>query len=173
MRPLHEMTADYRMLQDQLDSAETPEEMRQTLMDTMESIGGEIEDKAENMAAMVSDNKAMIMACKTEIQRLTDKVKRLDNQNDSIMSYMMMEMRFAGIRKIKAGTWQISIAKNGGKAPLVWKVEPDELDLKAIPDKYVKRTEEINTAAVRETLEAGEFLSFAELGERGESLRIK
>lgn len=170
---LYDIAADFRRLSDLLEDESTPEEMRQTLMDTMESIGGEIEDKAENMAAMVSDNKAMIMACKTEIQRLTDKVKRLDNQNDSIMSYIMMEMRFAGIRKIKAGTWQISITKNGGKAPLLWKVDPDELDLKAIPDKYVKRTEEINTAAVRETLEAGGFLSFAELGERGESLRIK
>lgn len=115
MRPLHEMTADYRMLQDQLDSAETPEEMRQTLMDTMESIGGEIEDKAENMAAMVSDNKAMIMACKTEIQRLTDKVKRPDNQNDSIMSYMMMEMRFVGIRKIKAAHGRSALPRTAEK----------------------------------------------------------
>lgn len=170
---LYDIASAYRSLQDQLDSAETPEEMRQTLMDTMESIQGDFEDKAENMAALISENKATINACKDEIKRLQAKISRLDNQNDSIMSYMMMEMRFAGIRKIKAGTWQISIAKNGGKAPLVWKVEPDELDLQAIPDKYVRRTEEINTAAVRETLEAGGFLSFAELGERGESLRIK
>lgn len=170
MRPLHEMTADYRMLQDQLDSAETPEEMRQTLMDTMESIGGEIEDKAENMAAMVSDNKAMIMACKTEIQRLTDKVKRLDNQNDSIMSYMMMEMRFAGIRKIKAGTWQISIAKNGGKIPIEWS---ENINTDELPSYYTKVTKEIDTTAVRNALEAGVELDFARLGERGESLRIK
>lgn len=170
MRPLHEMTADYRMLQDQLDSAETPEEMRQTLMDTMESIGGEIEDKAENMAAMVSDNKAMIMACKAEIQRLTDKVKRLDNQTDSIMSYMMMEMRFAGIRKIKAGTWQISIAKNGGKAPIEWS---ENINTDDLPSYYTKVTKEIDTTAVRNALEAGVELDFARLGERGESLRIK
>lgn len=170
---LYEISADYVRLQEMLDSADTPEEMRQTIIDTMESVQGDFEDKAENMAALVTDNKAAIAGCKAEIKRLQDKMSRLENQNESIQRYLMAEMQFIGQRKVQAGTWTISIQKNGGKAPLVWKVEPDALDLQALPEKYVKRTEAIDTSAVRETLEAGGFLSFAELGERGESLRIK
>ena len=170
---MYEMADALRSLADQLDNAETSEDMRQVLIDTMESLDMDFEDKAESMMSIIANNNAMIAGCKAEIKRLTDKVQRLQNQNDSIKAYMMMCMKMSGKTKMQAGTWQISIAKNGGKAPLLWKVDPDELDLKALPEKYVKRTEEINTAAVRETLEAGGFLSFAELGERGESLRIK
>lgn len=170
---LYDIAADYRRLQDMLDAADTPEEMRQTLIDTLESLSGDFEDKVENMAALIAEYKATIEGCAAEIQRLTAKKLRAENAIDSIKKYIMAEMQFAGIQKVKAGTWQISIAKNGGKAPIVWKIEPEDLDLETLPEKYVKRTETINTATVRETLEAGGFLSFAELGERGESLRIK
>lgn len=170
---LYEISAAYRYLQDQLDSAETQDEMRQVLADTLESLEGDFADKAEGMAALIAENKAMIAGLKAESQRMQAKISRLENQNDSISKYLMAEMQYTNLRKVQAGTWQISIAKNGGKLPIVWKIDPEDLDLDALPDKYVKRTESINTASVRETLEAGGFLSFAELGERGESLRIK
>lgn len=170
---LYDIAADFRRLSDLLEDESTPEEMRQTIIDTLESLDGDFEEKAEGIAALIAENRATINAIESEIDRLTAKVDRLENQNDSLKRYLKAEMDFTGKRKLKAGIWNISIAKNGGKAPLVWKIDPNELDLDTLPEKYVKRTETINTAAVRETLEAGGFLSFAELGERGESLRIK
>lgn len=170
---LYEIASVYRSLQDQLDSAETPEELRQTLADTLESISGDFEDKAEAMLSLISEDQATIAGCKAEIQRLTDKASRLQSQIDSIKQYLMSQMQYTGQRKLNAGTWQIYIAKNGGKAPIVWKIDPYDIDLDAIPDKYVLRRASLNNAAIRETLEDGGFLSFAELGERGESLRIK
>ena len=140
---------------------------------SMTFLDGDFEDKAEGIAALVAENTATIEAIKNEIDRLREKADRLTNQNDSLKKYLFAEMKFTGKKKVNAGTWTITIAKNGGKAPLVWKIDPDKLDLDALPEKYVKRTESINAAAVRETLEAGGFLSFAELGERGESVRIK
>lgn len=170
---LYEIAADYRRLQDQLDSAGTPEEMRQTLIDTLESVSGDFEDKAENIAALIAEYKATIEACRAEITRLTGTATRAENAIESLKRYLMMEMKYTGQSKVKAGTWTVTIAKNGGKAPIVWKIDLGELDLESLPEKYVKRTAAINSATVRETLEAGGFLSFAELGERGESLRIK
>lgn len=170
---LYDIAADFRRLSDLLEDESTPKEMRQTIIDTLESLDGDFEDKAEGIAALIAENNATINAIGDEIDRLRAKADRLENQNDSLKRYLKMEMDFTGKRKLNAGIWKITIAKNGGKAPLVWKIDPDELDLGSLPEKYVKRTESINTAAVRETLEAGGFLSFAELGERGESLRIK
>lgn len=170
---LYDIAADFRRLSDLLEDESTPEEMRQTIIDTLESLDGDFEEKAEGIAALIAENNAMIGAIEDEFDKLRAKAARLENQNDSLKRYLKMEMDFTGKRKLNAGIWKISIAKNGGKAPLVWKIDPDELDLDTLPEKYVKRTESINTAAVRETLEAGGFLSFAELGERGESLRIK
>lgn len=173
MLKLYEIANEYRRLADQLEAADTPDEMTQTIRDTMESLSFDFEDKAEAMAALVAEYEATIEGCWAEIRRLTGKAARAENAIDSIKKYLFAEMQYTGLRKVKAGTWNISIAKNGGKAPIVWKTEPDELDLGSLPEKYVKRTETINASAVRETLEAGGFLSFAELGERGESLRIK
>ena len=170
---LYDIAADFRRLSDMLEDESTPEEMRQTIIDTLESLDGDFEDKAEGIAALIAEYTATVEGCRAEIARLTGKAARAENAINSLKRYLKMEMDFTGKRKINAGTWTITVAKNGGKAPIVWKTEPDELDLGSLPEKYVKRTESINTAAVRETLEAGGFLSFAELGERGESVRIK
>lgn len=167
---LYDIAADYRRLQDMLDAADTPEEMRQTLIDTLESLSGDFEDKVENMAALIAEYKATIEGCKAEIVRLSGKAGRAENAIDSIKKYIMAEMQFAGIQKVKAGTWQISIAKNGGKAPIVW---DDDIEPEDLPEKYRSISYKIDTAAVRDALEAGEALDFAKLGERGESLRIK
>lgn len=167
---LYDIAADYRRLQDLLDSAETPAEMRQTLIDTLESLSGDFEDKVENMAALIAEYKATIEGCRAEIARLTGKAARAENAIDSIKKYIMAEMQFAGIQKVKAGTWQVSIAKNGGKAPIVW---DDDIEPEDLPEKFRSISYKIDTAAVRDALEAGEALDFAKLGERGESLRIK
>lgn len=170
---LYDIAEAYRALSDQLEAAQTPEEMKQTLADTLESIEGDFEDKAENMAALIAEYTATIEGCKAEIARLTGKAARAENAIASIKNYLKAVMNMTGKKKLKAGTWTISIAKNGGKAPIIWKIIPEDIDLEAIPEKYVRRSAQLNTAAIRETLEDGGFLSFAELGERGDSLRIK
>lgn len=167
---LYEIATDYRRLQDLLDSAETPAEMRQTIIDTLESLSGDFEDKAENMAALIAEYKATAEGCAAEIQRLNEKKLRAENAIESIKKYLMAEMQFTGIKKVNAGTWNITIAKNGGKAPIVW---DDDIEPEDLPEKYRSISYKIDTAAVRDALEAGEALDFAKLGERGESLRIK
>lgn len=167
---LYEIATDYRRLQDLLDSAETPAEMRQTIIDTLESLSGDFEDKAENMAALIAEYKATAEGCAAEIQRLNEKKLRAENAIEPIKKYLMAEMQFTGIKKVKAGTWNITIAKNGGKAPIVW---DDDIEPEDLPEKYRSIYYKIDTAAVRDALEAGEALDFAKLGERGESLRIK
>lgn len=167
---LYDIASAYRSLQDQLDAAETPEEMKETLRDTLESLSGDFEEKAENMAALIAENTATVEGCKAEIERLSRKAARLQAQNDSIKKYLMTEMQYTGQKKVKAGTWQISIARNGGKAPILWS---EQIDLRQVPEEFIKTTQSIDANAVRAALEAGTALSFAELGERGESLRIK
>ena len=172
MLELYKIANEYRRLADQLEAADTPEEMIQTIRDTMESLSFDFEDKAEAMAALIAEGKATIDACDKEIERLHRKIERTWAQIDSIKTYLQNEMEYSGIRKLKAGTWNISIAKNGGKAPIVWTEDPSELVGK-IPELYVKTVRTVDTGFVRKALEEGATLDFAALGERGESLRIK
>ena len=46
-----------------------------------------------------------------------------------------------------------------------------EVDATAVPDDYMKKIPD--TSKIREALNAGEILPFAELKDRGEHLRIK
>jgi len=73
-----------------------------------------------------------------------------------------------GISKLETDSYRLSIAKNGGLAPLIFTVEPEE-----IPDEFIRIVREPINPLIRELLEAGESLSFAELGTRGTHLRIK
>ena len=63
---LYEIADNYRRLQEMLDAAETSEEMRQMIIDTLESVQGDFEDKAEAMAALIAENNAMIDGCEKE-----------------------------------------------------------------------------------------------------------
>ena len=83
---------------------------------------------------------------------------------------VMNSMEIMDTRKVQGEhfTWQIQ--KNGGKAPLVLS---DDFNIMEIPEAFQLWDVKPNNEAIRKALETGEELSFARLGERGESLRLK
>jgi len=74
------------------------------------------------------------------------------------------------IRTVETARYRLSLARNGGKAPLILKdgVLPTEL-----PNHFQRVSIDPDTTAIREALERGEQLDFAQLGDRGTSIRIK
>lgn len=71
--------------------------------------------------------------------------------------------------KVKCELHTLSVQKNGGVLP----IEMYE-DAKPVPmSPWCKQVWDWNKDAIRESLEAGEPLPFAKLGERGKHLRIK
>jgi hypothetical protein len=73
-----------------------------------------------------------------------------------------------GISKLETDSYKLSIATNGGLLPIIWKAPVEE-----IPDEFIEFVRKPMNPMIRELLEAGERLPFAELGERGKSIRIK
>lgn len=55
---LYDIAADFRRLSDLLEDESTPEEMRQTIIDTLESVQGDFEEKAEAMAEHIHERSA-------------------------------------------------------------------------------------------------------------------
>ena len=68
MNTLYELTSEYLQL---LEMAEDPDVDLQTIADTMEAIGGEIEDKADGYARVMKQIEANAAGIKAEIGRLT------------------------------------------------------------------------------------------------------
>ncbi len=66
--------------------------------------------------------------------------------------------------------FRVSLARNGGKAPLDIRVGPDELPAWAVKRKTVVETDK---DAIRARLDAGEALDFASLMDRGTRISIR
>lgn len=150
--------------------AEDPDIDPEVLADTMEGLTGEIEDKADGYAYVIDSINADVDTIDKEIKRLQARKKTLTANVDSIKSSLYNAMLAIGKRKLKTAKHNFTIAKNGGKIPVVY--APD-VDVAKIPLDFVKVVQEVDKDAVREYLESGKELDFARLGERGESLRIK
>lgn len=165
MGTMYELTADYMTV---LDMAQDPEIDPQAITDTLEAIGGEIEIKAENTAKVMKELEAEAAKIKAEEQRLNARRKTLENNIEHIKTRLYDAMKLTGKTKFKTALFSFSIAKNGGKIPVVVDVDCSEL-----PDDFVIISEKPNLEAIREYIEKHGTCAYAHYGERGESLRIK
>lgn len=167
MSNLFELTEEYMQL---LEMAEDPDVDPEVLADTMEGLTGEIEDKADGYAYVIDSINADVDTIDKEIKRLQARKKTLTANVDYIKSSLYNAMLAIGKRKLKTAKHSFTIAKNGGKIPVVY---APVIEIEKIPVEFVKVEWDVDKDAVREYLESGNELDFAHLGERGESLRIK
>lgn len=162
---LYELTEEYITLQDMLYDGETDE---QVILDTMEAIFGEIEDKAEAYAKIIKGMKADIDALKTEEDRLAARRASLENRQKMLKNTLMENMRAIGKTKIKTALFTISIQKNGGFDPLVI-----DGDIEDIPGRFlIPQPPKVNNEAVRKLL-TEKPVDWAHLEPRGEHLGIR
>ena len=162
MSSLYSLTSNYETVLNMLYDEDVDEEM---ILDTLEGIEGEIEDKADGYAKIIKELEVRRDARKVEAKRLLDSAKILDNRVNSLKQNLYNTMKQTGKTKFTTDLFAFNIAKNGGKQPLVIDGE--------IPKEYTKTVIENDTEKIRQALENGEVLSFAHLESRGESLRIR
>ena len=163
MSRLYELKENYKQVADMLYEEEIDE---QCILDTLESIEGEIEDKADNYAIIIKELLANTEVSKQEKLRLEARQKSFENRAKFLKDRLEEVMKETGKTKFKTAKFSFGIQKNGGLAPL-WIDE----DYSNIPQKYLK-VEPDNTK-IRQALDSGENIIFAHYEERGESLRIR
>lgn len=163
MSRLYELKENYRQVADMLYEEEIDV---QCILDTLESIEGEIEDKADNYAVIIKELLADAEVCKQEKLRLEARQKSFETRAKFLKDRLEEVMRETGKTKFKTAKFSFGIQKNGGLVPL-WIDE----DYSNIPQKYLK-VEPDNTK-IRQALDSGKNIIFAHYEERGESLRIR
>lgn len=165
MSRLYDLTEEWEAVAGLLYDGETDE---QTIMDTLESIEGEIEDKADNYAKLIRSMQADSETLKAEEDRLKARRQSLEHRASQLKSNLQANLEFIGKTKFKTALFSFSVATNGGKQPLEITENIDE-----IPGKYlIPQPPKVNTDAVRELLE-GKEVEWARLTPRGKSLRIR
>lgn len=162
MSNLYQLTNNYETVLNMLYDEDADEEM---ILDTLEAIEGEIEDKADNYAKIIKELESKQNARKEEAKRLTESAKVFENRVKALKSNLFNSMKATGKTKFATDLFSFNIAKNGGKQTLTIDGE--------VPEEYTKTITENDTDKIRQALEKGEKLTFAHFEPRGESLRIK
>lgn len=163
MSSLYELKENYKQIEEMLYEEEIDEKL---ILDTLESIEGEIEDKADNYAVIIKELLGDAEVCKQEKIRLETRQKSFENRAKLLKDRLEEIMRETGKTKFKTAKFSFGIQKNGGLLPL-WIDE----DYSNIPQKYLKV--EPDNSKIRQALDNGENIIFARYEERAESLRIR
>ena len=162
MSNLYQLTNDYENVLNMLYDEDIDEQM---ILDTLEGIEGEIEDKADGYAKIIKELEAKRDARKAEVKRLTESAKVFENRANVLKQNLFNTMKQTGKTKFATDLFSFNIVKNGGKQALT--IDGD------VPEEYTKTIIENDTDKIRQALENRENLPFAHLEPRGESLRIK
>lgn len=163
---LYEIGQNYTYLLSLLQDEETDQEM---ILDTIESLDGEFEDKADNYARIIKTLESEIVALKEEESRLATRRKNRENNISILKTNLENTMKATGKTRFKTLLFNFNITQNGGLAPLKL-----DIPIEQVPVEFFKeRTEkDLNSKHIRECLDKG-LIDFAHYEERGESLRIK
>lgn len=162
MNTLYELTAEYQQL---LDMARDPDVDEKALSDTMEAIGGEIEDKADSYARVMKELESNSDGIKKEIERLAARQRLIDGNIRRMKNNLQCAMEFTGKRKFKTRNFSFGIQKN--------RVSLKIDDEGKIPESFlIPQAPKIDNAAITQALKEGAIYDFAHL-EQSESLRIR
>jgi len=162
MSSLYELVGDFKQVEDMAHDSDFSE---QAILDTLEGIAGEIEDKADGYAKVIKTIEADVAALKMEEKRLADKRKVLEGRIIFIKLNLENAMRVTGKIKFKTLLFSFNIQKNGGKRTM--KITGD------VPNNYlVPQPPVADNEAIRELLGTQE-VDWAHLEPQTDGLRIK
>jgi hypothetical protein len=106
---LYQLVEQYRSLEALDASDDLPLEV---IQDTLEGLTGELTVKATNVAKFVLNLEAMATAVETASKQMKARAARIQRKADSIREYLRVNMQGAGITKIEAIEFVLSLKKN-------------------------------------------------------------
>lgn len=171
MPTLYEITSDMRAIDQLLDECGgdvSDERVLQAIENWMAELDTNLRDKVDGYAAYISELLAKALARKAEAKRLTQLAKANENAAKRLKERLMWALEERGVSKVETPLYVVSVAKNGGKAPLDIQVPATEL-----PMEYQKVEYSPANDSIRNALEQGIEIDGCTLMERGTSLRIR
>lgn len=131
---LYELTGEYLSL---LEMAEDENIDQETLRDTMEMIGGELEDKAESYAKVIAQLTGDAETIKQQIERLTSMRNHIEENIKTMKKTLEKAMIETGKKKFRTALFSFNIQRNTpsldildeGMVPDMFRVpQPDKID---------------------------------------------
>ena len=162
MATLYELQGEYQRL---YQLAEEEELTLEDIQDTLESLDGELEDKAVGYAMVMKDIEGQIDVIKKEVERLNSKVKTLNNNKDRMKNALQDAMIQTDNKEFKTDLFNFKIQNN---PPSVKVLQESE-----IPEQYfIPQEPKLDKKGILAELKAGKDIQGVEIVQ-GQSLRIR
>lgn len=125
------------------------------------------EEKLENYGKLIRQCELLAAARKEEAERLLRGARVKENLARKLKDRLLYFMAVVGESKIETPLFRFSVCKNGGKTPVEFTG-----DVENLPAGYQKVTVSPDMDSIRAALEAGREIKDARLLPRGTHLRI-
>lgn len=109
--------------------AENDESMIEAVADTMEGIAADFEQKGQAVVVIFRGMEADIEAIDSELKRLSEKKKAIQNRVEWLRNYLRDNMAATGITKISCPLFNITLSEAAKQVEV--------FDESALPDDYV------------------------------------
>jgi len=170
-RSLFSISTEISELINLLDEIEDDDrESEQLITSWLEQLDSERDRKLDNYAALISELEAKAEVRQKEAQRLAKLAASDEKRAALLKERLKWFFETNKLKTVETARYKLTLAKSGGKAPLVL---DDSISPTSLPEKFQKVKVEPDKAAIRAALEAGEELEFAKLGDRSSHIRIK
>lgn len=156
-----------------LDSTEMPEELKTAfdeLLCDRNTAQSDYEDKINNILLLIKGREAWVQIRQERIKEIQALIKTDQNLINRLKKYLMDHLIERDHQKFRTRDFNISVARNGGKTPIII---DEDITFAELPEQYIKITRAIDKKAVADALKDGEVLDFARQGIRENHLRIK
>lgn len=129
----------------------------EAINDTLEGLGGELEDKAVNVAKFLRNLEITAEAIKTAEEAMAKRRKALESRVKGMRNYLKINMEACGISKIECPFFKLSIQKNPDAVNII--------DEAAIPEQFKEKvvTWNISKTEIKEAIKNGQAVPGAEL----------
>lgn len=123
---LYELTAQYRSLEALEVSDDLPAEV---IRDTLEALGGELQEKATNVALFIRNLESTAEAIDAAADNMRLRGERLRKRAQSLNDYLLLNMQASGITKVESPWFTLAVRNN----PPTVVVDMES----AVPDAYM------------------------------------
>ena len=159
---LYEMTDNYKAV---LEMAQNPDIDEQAIKDTLETIQGDIKEKADGYAKVIKELDGETDKLTAEIKRLTDRKNTIQNNIAYMKQSLKEAMTATGNLKFRTDLFSFYIQKN----PPALIVDNEE----TIPSEYlIPQEPKIDKKAIIDFLKNGNKVPYAHI-EQSEGVRIR
>lgn len=106
---LYEISHDYRDAVDKLADLDLDE---QTVADTLEGMGGELQVKATSVAAFIRNLEASAAAIKDAEAQMAARRRAIENRAARVKDYLLANMIVAGVQKVDSPYFKLAVRDN-------------------------------------------------------------